>query len=342
MGRGRPQMALQQNSDAAIACAVYFKLNRIAAVIVDYSGKSVGEYAIELSTRTLSGEEVRKFTVSCIEGAVQNTVHKVSALCRIVVGFQGVIDVEGDTVLWSPICQQTNIPIRRWLQEHFDAPTRIFNDCDLIAQALHWREPEKYGNHFGTVLLDHGVGMGLYLRDNIINGTHSSGIEFGHMIYMPAGALCRCGNAGCIEAYAGDYAISRRARGESGQTPPSNVPDPPDLDAVLLAASQGDANAIAAIEEAGTAIGTGLASLYALVDRFPIVIVGRGAVLFDYMETALRAALASAPRHSEHPPIAIDCFIEVGSLVQEGGAILALQAQDEAFSNRRSPTAVSP
>ncbi|MBX2824275.1 MAG: ROK family transcriptional regulator [Gammaproteobacteria bacterium] len=337
-GRGRPQMSLTVNPNAALSCAVHFELNRLTAVIVDYSGAAVGDYVLEVATQQLNAVEIKQQIIFCIESALKKPSQKNPALGHIAVGFQGVIDVEGTKVLWSPICEQRNIPIQRWLEEYFGTPTRVFNDCDLIAQALNRRDPDKYANHFGTVLLDRGVGMGLYLRNCIINGTRSSGVEFGHMIYQPGGACCRCGNSGCIEAYAGDYAISRRAQGKPGTTPPSVQLDSPDLDAVLRAAIDGEPDAIAAIQEAGAAIGTGLASMFALVDQFPIVIVGRGAALFELMESSLRKSLSSAPRHSEQSPVDIDCFVQVSPLVQEGAAIVALQAQDETFSNRRLPT----
>src|SRR3546814_12418462 len=36
-------------------------------------------------------------------------------------------------------------------------------------------------------------------------------ICFGHMLHIPGGAMCRCGARGCIEAYAGFYAVLRTA-----------------------------------------------------------------------------------------------------------------------------------
>ena len=59
------------------------------------------------------------------------------------------------------------------------------NDCNMMAVALRWRDPERYRDDFIAILLSHGIGMGLVLKGELFTGTHSSGGEFGHMIHRP-------------------------------------------------------------------------------------------------------------------------------------------------------------
>ena len=334
-GRGRPKVSLTINPEAAMVCAVYFQLDLITAAMVDYSGAIICEHTKPIQSGDLTSEQIRSSLIECIEGAKEKSGSAVGSLRRISVGFQGVTDVDGTKVLWTPICGQRDIPIQQWLEEHFGVPALVANDCDMIAQALTWQQPEKYGENFAAVLLAHGVGMGLFLRGNIINGTRSSGSEFGHMTYVPNGALCRCGNRGCVEAYAGDYAISRKARGEDETTSPSSMLNPPDLKKILQQAKDGDPQTLEAIKIAGAAIGTGLASLYALVDAFPVVLVGRGASLIDYMRPSILAALETAPGRMQHQKLELESHVDEKPLVREGCAISALILQDELLARRR-------
>ena len=335
-GRGRPQINLQLNPDIAVVCAVYFQWNRISATVVDYAGQVLNHSSVSVMTQDSSLSEIRTALVTHIESALQATNRDTAHLARISVGFQGVVDVEGSTVLWTPIIQQRNIPVQKWLQQRFNVPASVANDCDMIVRALHWREPDRYAQNFACVLLAQGVGMGLHLRESVINGTQSSGMEFGHMKFIPNGALCRCGNRGCIEAYAGDYAVHRRASGACDQQQPPELLENPDLDKILLAARQGDKRAIEAIELAGAAIGTGIANLFALVDQFPIVLVGRGTANFDLMEASLRASLSTAPGTQNHQPIEIACYLEEEPLVLEGSVINALLAHDTEIAEQRA------
>jgi predicted NBD/HSP70 family sugar kinase len=118
--------------------------------------------------------------------------------------------------------------------------------------------------------------MGLFLRGQIVNGTQSSGTEFGHMMYKAGGALCRCGARGCIEANAGDYAIMRRYRQQpfdgAGQPRDRRRPRPR-----RQAAREGDPLARETFAAAGRALGSGLAGIYALVDPFRVAFAGHGA-----------------------------------------------------------------
>jgi len=340
-GRGRPTISLSINPEAALICSINLRVNFLSVELVDYSGQTVWEQTLELENHWLSAEQLRMTLLSGIEKTMSDANIRSAQLQRIAVGLQGLVNVEGTKILWSPICQERNMPVKTWLETHFGVATHIANDCHMIAQALSRRDPSKYSENFAAILLAQGVGMGLFLRQNVINGTRSSGTEFGHMTFMPDGALCRCGKRGCIEAYAGDYAIARAANGFENDAEPSQFKDTIDLEDINQRARAGDERALQAIEQAGIAIGTGLAGLFALVDPFPVVLVGNGAVAFDLMEPHIRNVLKGAmiARHPEN--IDIDYIVDERSLVCEGSAITALMMHDDIIADRKSVTKVS-
>ncbi len=53
--------------------------------------------------------------------------------------------------------------------------------------------------------------MGLVLNHRIYRGALGLGMELGHTKVQLDGALCRCGQRGCLEAYVADYALAREA-----------------------------------------------------------------------------------------------------------------------------------
>ena len=327
--RGRPKVALAVNADAALVGAVILQLDKIDAAIVDYAGNVVAEASVTLETLKADRQTLRQALTGCLREALIRSRRSARLLRRIAVGVQGVTDVEGSSMLWSPVTRHTDLPIREWMDGAFGVPARLSNDCDLIARALNWRDVERYGDNFAAVLLSHGVGMGLFLRGGIINGTRSSGIEFGHMVHRPQGALCRCGSRGCIEAYAGDYGIERRARRIPEATQPPGLMHEPDIAEIARAASDGNVDARSAIEDAGLAIGYGLADLYALVDSFPVVLVGRSTVAASIMEPAIRSALAATTAGQNAEGITIDWMPDEAPLIREGCAVNALLWLDD-------------
>lgn len=332
-GRGRPKVALALNPDAALIGTLIFRHNLISAALVNYAGQTVAEHSVNLVTSDASSDELRETLCGCLQTAIDKLLSPETTLERLSIGVQGVIDIAGTTMHWSPITRHKNLPIQAWLVDFFDIPAHVSNDCDMISQALNWRDPKRYGKNFAAVLLANGVGMGLFLRGSIINGTRSSGTEFGHMTYLPGGALCRCGSYGCIEAYASAYAITRRAQNAREDRLPAELQSSHDIAAIAEAARNGDRQARAAIETAGDAIGTGLANLYALVDPFPIVIVGSSVVAFDLMEPAIRKSLGASAAGKQLKNISIDCFSDENPFVREGCLITALRAHDEQIAD---------
>src|SRR5690606_13460775 len=129
-------------------------------------------------------------------------------------------DAEARSMLWSPITPHTDIPFADILEAEFSVLVRVENDCNMMAEALRWRDPARYRDDFIVILLSHGMGMVLVLKGGMFTGTHWSGVGFGHMVHRPDGALRRCGRRGCMEAYAGSYASRRRAGGQGQNEAP--------------------------------------------------------------------------------------------------------------------------
>jgi predicted NBD/HSP70 family sugar kinase len=202
------------------------------------------------------------------------------------------------------------------------------NDCNMMAVALRWRDPERYRDNFIAILLSHGIGMGLVLKGELFTGTHSSGGEFGHMIHRPGGALCRCGRRGCVEAYAGNYAIWRSAMGMSEDAAPIDVGDA-DMRALAAKAREKHGPEREAYRRAGEALGFGLGSLFALIDPAPVAMVGVSAAAFDLIEPALREAIAQTAGGQHSNSISFDAEPNELPLIREGCAMRALTFVDQ-------------
>lgn len=328
--RGRPKVALSLDPKAAHVAAVVFRLNSISATVLNYTGTIVGYAACKPDTLTASAEAIRGAILDSVAAAVESA--GVTTLRRIAVGVQGVTDVDGEVLLWSPITRHRNLRIADWLVRAFSCPVSVANDCDLLVRALNWRDPQRYGTNFAVLLMSQGVGMGLYRQGRIVNGTVSSGCEFGHMMHMPNGAQCRCGSRGCIEAYTAGYALERRAMGRDTGTAPLGIGHAPDIAAIAAAAKRGDRDAVAAFREAGEALGFGLGTLFALVDPVPVVMVGEGTVAPELLETSMRSALARTMAGQAAQGIAIDWVADEKQLMQEGCALNALLLLDLEFA----------
>lgn len=326
--RGRPQVLLELQPDAAVTIAVVLTLNALSASLLDYSGRTIAHDMSRPSTLTLGPQKLIDCVTESVRRVLKRGKDQKPRLARMTMAVQGITDAAGRRLRWSPMTPHRDIEFASCLEESLGFPVSVQNDCNMIAVALRDRAPDRYRDNFLALLLSNGIGMGMYLGGRLFTGTHSSAGEFGHMIFSPQGARCLCGRHGCIEAYAGNYAIHRRARGIDDQTPPSEVIDEETMLAMALAARNADGPEREAFRNAGQAIGYGLGNLFALIDPAPVAVVGPGAAAFDLLEPAIRRAIAETVGGEQGAPIEFDLEPEEAPLVRAGCAAHALHYLD--------------
>lgn len=327
--RGRPQVALALNAKAATVIVAVLSLNDLSAAIIDYSGGVVAEEQRALSTATMPRDELVSECTAMLQRLMSSMPPAARKPLRIVLAVQGTTDATAREMLWSPITPHRDIAFADMLERELAIPTTVENDCNMMAIALRWRDPARYRDNFFAILLSHGIGMGLVLKGKLFTGTQSSGGEFGHMIHRPGGALCRCGRRGCVEAYAGDYAIWRNATLKSEDSAPEDGITNTDMQALAARARAGEGPEREAYRKAGTAIGYGIGSLFALIDPAPVAFVGGGAAAFDLLEPAIRAALEQTAGGQHADAISFDTIEGELPLIRQGCAMRALVFVDQ-------------
>lgn len=323
--RGRPQVALSLNPDAASVACLYLSFNSLSVVLADYRGDVIDQRTHRLDTLAMSRQDLLDATIA----ALQDLTRDRGEFLRISCAVQGITDSAGRELLWSPITPLSHLPVGAALEDAFGVPTTVQNDSNMMAEALRWLNPKRYSDNFIAILLSHGIGMGLMLNGKMFSGTRSSAGEFGHMIHKPGGALCRCGRMGCIEAYAGNYAIWRRASGRSPEERPVADIEAGEMEKLAQRARCEEGPARQAFREAGRAIGFGLGNLFALIDPAPVAIIGQGTAAFDMLEPEIRSALAETAGGQHAEAISFETMPRARPLILHGAAMTALTDLDQ-------------
>ena len=97
-------------------------------------------------------------------------------------------------------------------------------------------------------------------------------------------------------------------------------------------ARQSDGPERRAFKQAAEAIGTGLASLFALIDPVPIAFVGSGTAAFDIAEPYIRACIAESNSGAFSDHFEFDIYESELPLIRKGATVTALAAVDEKIS----------
>jgi predicted NBD/HSP70 family sugar kinase len=322
--RGRPQVALGLAPEAASVAVVVLSLNFLAFTVFDYAGRVAIHREHKVSTLDMGREAL---LAAVRDGVASILDEATSPVLRLTMAIQGITDAARRKLLWSPITPHGDIDFADMIERATGVATKVENDCNMIAVALQARSQVPAENLI-AILLSNGIGMGMMLSGELFTGAYSSGGEFGHMTHVPGGARCRCGREGCIEAYAGNYAILRNALRRDEHEEPMPDIDEPAMQALATTARDHPGPERQAYQRAGEALGYGLGSLFALIDPAPITIVGRGAAAFDLIEPALKAAYARTAGGQHGPDLSFRVELEEAPLIREGGAIRALESLD--------------
>ena len=290
--RGRPLVNLDLNPDAARIVVVKLSIDGIELALADFRGRIVTREIIQIAVYGVDpasfgqavAQEIRRFTVR----------HRVKrgSILRIAVAVQGVADTQAGTIVWSPAFRARNIPICGPVIKALGIDCTISNDANMMAEGLISIDPDRYRGTSAVIFMGYGVGMGLIINGAVYHGSTGATAEFGHMNHLPGGPLCRCGRRGCIEAFVADYAIERAAEGNAGSGMPKVSPiSEQTMERIEQSALSGDPLARRAFQQAGEALGYGIARLIALLSPEHIVLAGPGTRAMALIEPSLRQAI---------------------------------------------------
>ena len=327
--RGRPGKSLVLCGKAARVAALKIAVGEISGRISDYAGQPLAELRREVDISGKNSDDLVTLLAELAEGLMARIEKGDDTIAKVVVAVQGKTHSDLSGILWSPALRHRDIEIAGPLSEQLGAEVSVVNDCSLMPEAFRWR-PDFIGLDFATLFVGFGVGMGLRIGGTTFQGKHSSAVEFGHINHQPGGALCRCGNHGCVEAYAGDYAIWRRARG--GEAIPAHRIADETIEELAEAARDGDAAASAAFQEAGNAIGYGLGRVFTMIDPLPIVLTGSGARAIDLLEPAIRKGIQESAVDGLGADAPLILMEDTDALVFDAATAYALASLDGEFA----------
>ncbi len=278
--RGRPRVDLKIRGAARMVAGVKLGDKNATVAILDFGGNMVGEFMLELPKTKLNSQEALDFLFTVLLEATKSTGIALSDLSGVGFGLAGVIDVPRGFVHWSPSLTQRNLPLRELLEKRLGLPVFLDNDVNLVALAEQWFGLGKGVSDFIVITIENGVGMGIVINGEIYRGTRGCGAEFGHTKVQLDGALCRCGQRGCLEAYVADYALLREANYAQDSSISPNAEQ--QVQSLFMQAKGGDQTAQSIFKRAGKMFAMGLANVVNIFDPALIILSGER-MQFDYL-----------------------------------------------------------
>lgn len=115
-----------------------------------------------------------------------------------VIASKGTVDYPPNFPGWE------SIALGKIISESFSMPAYVENDANAAAIGELIFGAGKDLDSFIMITLGTGVGGGIIFERKIFHGTTGAAGELGHISVDYQGRKCKCGNYGCMEAYAGN------------------------------------------------------------------------------------------------------------------------------------------
>src|SRR5690349_4488138 len=197
------------------------------------------------------------------------------------IGSPGPLDTRTGIVLLTPNLGWTNFPVRDRVGEALGLPATLDNDANCAIFGEWWRGAARGVQHVVGLTIGTGIGGGIVLGGEIYRGASDMAGEVGHMTIDLNGRRCKCGNYGCLEAYASGPAIAARAvegiqAGVDTGLPKYVNGDLGKITAQIVyeAANDGDAFALEVVHDTAHFLGAGVANIVNIFNPEVVVICG--------------------------------------------------------------------
>lgn len=203
---GRRPIMLSINHQAGYSLGIDLDKRVITFTLSDLSGSPLDTHSIEIEASDYN--LIVELLANQITQYKQRCSHAPYGLIGVVIGIHGIVNND-ETIYFVPYHRWQNKNLKADLQNEIGIQIYIENNANLCSFA------EIVYKHYQSenllsVSLYSGIGLGIMVNSKLLKGCDGYAGEIGHMIIVPDGLPCRCGNLGCWEQYASESSFMKQ------------------------------------------------------------------------------------------------------------------------------------
>jgi predicted NBD/HSP70 family sugar kinase len=284
---GRPPQVLKLNDTSNYVVGLKLMSHAISVVVTDLNAEVVHAELAEFPSGP--GRPGPAAVLAAVCDAVRNAIRhagiSAAAVTGVGAGLGGLVNAESGVSRYSPAFGWSDVAVAAPLADELGLPVLVDNDVNTLTIAEQWFGRGHGVEHFLVVTVGEGIGAGIVLNGKLYRGADGGAGELGHLPIAGSDVPCSCGSRGCLEAVASDGAILRRVNADGVKAD--------DIASVRRAAEAGDQECAAALRDAGTMLGLGIAGIVNVLNPRLVILGGEGIdagpLRFDAMTAALRS-----------------------------------------------------
>ena len=150
--------------------------------------------------------------IALVNDFKQTAARRGQRIVGVGIGAPGSIRAARGTVVSPPnLPGWTEVAVVAPVSEAVGVPVTLDNDANAAVVDEFWCGAGRGTRDMAMLTLGTGIGGGVVLNGALWRGRHENAGELGHKIVVPEGRACKCGQRGCLEAYASASTTAIRA-----------------------------------------------------------------------------------------------------------------------------------
>ena len=291
-------------SDAKTAIGIEITMHHIVAVAIDLCGRIITSLQRrETFSRT---DEYYRVLGDMVDAVISNAGLSRENILGVGFGVQGLITEDNQTVFYGEILHFTGMTCSEFTK-YIDLPAALFNDANASCFAEMWINPDLRNAFY--IMLSNSVGGAIYIDRQQYNGENIRAGEVGHIIIVPGGKKCYCGQRGCLDPYCTATMLSSLTDGN--------------LAAFFEILDQGDPHAAIVWDEYLTHLATAVSDIRMLFDC-PVIIGGYVGIYIDKYLNDLKSRIAGKSSFENNADYILPCRFKTEAIAT-GAALNFIQ-----------------
>ncbi len=193
---GRPAVSYKLQPHSRLAIGVELRKNYIKICLCDLVGELVNLRNIGINYEDSTA--YFKNLNSILHDFIDNCGYPKTRILGIGIAFQGVVNKEGNTIIFSKIISATKMDLQV-ISKDLGVPVRLCHDVKSAALAEIWHNRD-FSNAIYIALSEH-MGGALIKSRCIEHGRNGYAGSWDHLTINSRGKRCYCGRRGCLDTY---------------------------------------------------------------------------------------------------------------------------------------------
>lgn len=210
---GRKPVWLRLNPQGAYFIGLEFNRYKLHCNILNFTMDIIYKDELYFSEESISSSEILQNLFKTIEKALEWLGDKAKRIIGIGIGVPGYSDPKsGVAISYKFIENWDHIPIQKIIEERFQLPCFVDNNINAMVYAYKWIVYKGNCDNMIFISIRTGIRAMPIINNTTISSTFGFPGELGHIKLSGKNRLCMCGQYGCLNSEASEFAIINKIK----------------------------------------------------------------------------------------------------------------------------------